>query len=158
MFDLGFSVLVVALIVFAIFRMASTMTTTITWLMAEANEGAGIGTSITHSGTGNNLVIATISVPTSTTNQENAVAFDAEKLDSIIITTTADVTMYTNAASGGSPDDTITLKAGKPFVWFKDNGITRPIDGNSGAITSLFFTNGSSANAAVVRIRGVQTS
>lgn len=134
----------------------TTMTTTVSWVISESSEGVGIGASITHTGTGNDAISATITVPISTTNQENLIAFDATKIQSIIITTTADVTMYTNAASTGSPDDTIILKAGKPFVWFYDCGITRPIDGASGEISKLFFTNASSSNAAVVRIRGVQ--
>jgi len=131
----------------------STMATTITWVITEASEGAGIGSYVTCSTDGNDVLSSTIPVPITTTNLEKEIVFDPADLAQIIITTTADVTMYTNAASGGSPDETITLKAGYPFVWIKNSGITIPL---GTPITSLFFTNASGVNAAVVRIRGVQ--
>lgn len=147
----------IVLFAIAIVLGASSMTTTTTWVITEENEGAGIGSYAACTTEGNDIISATIDVPISTTNLEKPIVFDMADVDQLIIVTTADVTMYTNAASTGSPDDTITLKAGYPFVWFRDSGIPVPIDGNSGAVSSLFFTNASAENAAEIKIRGIQS-
>jgi hypothetical protein len=71
----------------------------------------------------------------------------------LCIYASAAITIYTNAASGGSPQDTIAIAAGQTFVW------TAATDGSgklpfSGNVTSLYVTNAGSG-AASLKIRAL---
>lgn len=72
----------------------------------------------------------------------------ATKLKAIIITVTKDCTLYVNDVSGGSPTDTIPLKADCPFMWVKEGGAPSPIAGTAGAVTNAYLTVPSSTPAA----------
>lgn len=139
-----------------IFRMA-TMTTTTQWVIGESGEGTGIGASAADVQTGNDIISSTITVPISTTDQESDVAFDVADLAALVITTNTQVTLCTNAASTGAPDDTIVLKPNHPWVWTKDSGIACPISGAAGVVSSIFLTNASATVVATVKFRGIQT-
>jgi hypothetical protein len=58
------------------------------------------------------------------------------------------LTINTNAAADGAPDDTLELVAGVPIVWTADSGQVNPFTAN---VTSLFVTN-DGADAATLRI------
>lgn len=81
-------------------------------------------------------------VSTSGTNVEYGVPFTITNLKCIYISSTRDMTLYVNAASTGSPTDTITLTANRPFVWQESTGIEVPFVGTAGVVTKFFFTNG----------------
>lgn len=150
----------VAIAIFAAIWLWASMTVTTSWSITETGEGTGVGGSNAQSYTGNDIISATITVAHSTTNQENDLTFNtgSNKLQSIVIISDKDLSMYTNHASGSSPDDTIALKAGIAFEWHRNSGITCPIAGSTGAVSKLFFTNAGSTSAddATVKIRGIQ--
>ena len=89
-------------------------------------------------------------VAASGTHVEYTVAFTITNLECIYISSTTDMTLKTNET--GSPDDTILLKANRPFVWMKNSGITVPFVGDSGAITKFYFTNGLVESTLEIRI------
>jgi hypothetical protein len=70
---------------------------------------------------------------------------DVSACVAIFILSTQDVTLETN--SGAAPDDTLTLKANEPYLWWTaapfDNMLTEDI------ITNVFVTNASGAAATV---------
>jgi len=68
-------------------------------------------------------------------------------IKSVVITSDQDVTLETN--SGGSPANTLTLKANVPYIWNTDCYDTLKFTVN---ITALYFTNGG-ANVANVEGR-----
>ena len=88
-----------------------------------------------------------VTLTASEANKEVAIAFDTADLISIYILSTQDVTLETNSSSAA--DDTITIKAGRPFFWQKDTGVDNPFSAN---VTTTFLTNGA-ASAADVQIR-----
>lgn len=90
---------------------------------------------------------ASFSVPGSTTNQQQAIDFNQSNLQGVYIKTDQDVTLKTN--STGSPQETISLKAGIPFVWVKGAGVANPFAGN---VTTTYWSN-AGATAANVQVR-----
>lgn len=87
---------------------------------------------------------SSFTVAGSTTNQQEAIAFSDSGLRGIYIKTDQDLTLKTN--SSGSPDDTISLKAGIPYVWVYNSGIDLPF---SAAVTTTYWTNAGSTAANV---------
>ncbi len=83
-----------------------------------------------------------VSVPASTTNQVVALAITVANLQSIYISSNVTLTLKTN--SSGSPQETIVITAGNPFVWYKNCGIPIPFAGN---ITTTYWTNATLVNA-----------
>ena len=77
---------------------------------------------------------------TAGTNQELDVAFTVAHLQSVMFSTTTACTIYTNAASGSSPQDTIPLVAGQTYIWTlaTDGSGKIPFAGN---VTKLYVTN-----------------
>lgn len=96
--------------------------------------------------TGSEELNFSFSLAGNTTNQQEALAFTKTLLQSIFIySDTQDITIKTN--STGSPQDTITVLAGDPFVWQADSGITNPFGGN---VTTAYFTNAAGTATNVV--------
>jgi hypothetical protein len=94
-----------------------------------------------------------VAMTASEANKRVSVAFTTTNLKSIFIQNTlAAMTLYTNAASGGSPNDTISIPLGVPFIWQASSGIACPFVGNAGAVTDFYFTS-STAVASTVEIR-----
>jgi hypothetical protein len=84
-----------------------------------------------------------------TTNQAvPSFAFTLAKLQDVYITSDQDVTLKTN--SSGSPQETLTIKAGKPFCWYKDSGVAAPFAGD---VTALYVTTGAIGADANLDIR-----
>jgi len=72
------------------------------------------------------------------------IAIDYSALKSLYIVSDQDLTVETN--DGTTPDDTLTLLAGKPIVWFEGCGFTNPL---SADVTALYATNASGADATL---------
>lgn len=72
------------------------------------------------------------------------VAIDYSALKLLYIVSDQDLTVETN--DGSSPDDTLTLLAGIPIVWFEGCGFTNPL---SADVTALYATNASGADATL---------
>lgn len=87
---------------------------------------------------------ANIALAGAATNQQENIAFNHTNLRGVYIKSDQDVTLKTN--SSGSPDNTITIKAGIPFVWVYQSGITNPF---SAAVTTTYWTNAGSAAATI---------
>lgn len=100
-----------------------------TWSSGSAN---GLNQSVTLSG--NTSIIDSFSATESTTTEFHLAWINAN-LQSIVIIVDQPTVLKTN--SSGSPQDTITLAAGKPFVWYTGSGIANPFDGN---VTTTFWT------------------
>lgn len=81
-------------------------------------------------------------------NTQYFLPFTRSKMLSLAIKSDQDVTIYTNAASSGSPTDTITVKAGVVREWsLASNGLAAcPFTAD---VTSLYVTNASPAAAAL---------
>lgn len=144
-----------AVLIFALVMiLMATMVTTTTWTLTETGEGAGFGTAISVTKTGDGVISAT--AVTGPANKEILVGWDSDTIQSLIILSDVNCTVYTNAASTGSPDDTKTLVANEPLVWNRDSGITFPFTGGAGgAVTKIFVTNAAAA-AGTIKIRGVE--
>lgn len=81
------------------------------------------------------------------TNVLVAMGIDVSQLQAIYISSDYDCTLKTN--SSGSPDQTLNIAGGKPFMWVTGSGITNPLTTD---VTSLYLSNGS-ANSNTVKIR-----
>ncbi len=86
-----------------------------------------------------------ISVPGSTTDQQEAIAFSHTNLRGIYIKSDVTVSLETNATdhSGGQ---IFTITAGVPFEWNYQSGISNPF---SSAVTTCYFTNATEDDASV---------
>jgi hypothetical protein len=133
----------------------STMTLTHSVSVSEGTSSGSIQSTKAVSVTGDAAVTASPSITASTNNVEVQVSFTVSRLKGIYICSDKTVTLYTNNPSGSSPDDTFTITADKPFVWYSGSGITCPIVGDSGAVDTLYISNANNA-AAVVDIRVVK--
>ena len=82
------------------------------------------------------------------TDQQEGIAFNHTNLRLIYIKSDVTVTLETNAtdATGGN---TLTITAGKPFVWYQGCGLTNPF---TSAVSTTYWTN-AGASAASVYIR-----
>ena len=72
------------------------------------------------------------------------IAIDFSALKLLYLVSDQDLTVETN--DGTTPDDTLTLKAGKPLLWFEDSGFSNPL---SADVTSLHVTNASGTDATL---------
>ena len=87
-----------------------------------------------------------LSVADSTTDQLVAFTCDFSQAKFFYIYSDQDVTICTNDASSGSPDQTLTITATIPFLWIYGSGITCPITTD---ITALYATNASGSTANI---------
>ncbi|HEY1188533.1 MAG TPA: hypothetical protein VGE74_12850 [Gemmata sp.] len=83
-------------------------------------------------------------VPGSTTDKEVTVTVDVSALALVFITTDQTVTVKTN--SSGSPDETLTVTADKPLLWYTGCGWDNPFETD---ITKLYLTRGAAGDATV---------
>lgn len=88
-------------------------------------------------------------VANSTTNGLIACAFPATGLKMFAICSDKDVTVKTN--SSGSPQETWALKANQPKYWCENDPGSAPV---AGAVTALYVTNSSGADATIKLIAG----
>ncbi|HEY4359400.1 MAG TPA: hypothetical protein VGN17_00425 [Bryobacteraceae bacterium] len=110
------------------------------------NQGSTART-LTETVSGNTERNLAVTVSASTNNHEVDLAFLHADLKSLSITSDQAVTIYTNAASSMSPQDTIPIAAGQVLIWtLATDLIARcPFSDN---VTALFITNtgGTAAN------------
>ncbi|TXH99556.1 MAG: hypothetical protein E6Q76_19600 [Rhizobium sp.] len=97
--------------------------------------------------TGELATEASIALAGSTTNQQENIAFNHTNLRGIYIKSDVTVTLKTN--SSGSPDNTFTITAGVPFIWWYESGVTNPV---TAAVTTTYWTNATS-DAATIYMR-----
>lgn len=79
-------------------------------------------------------------------------ALDVSGIKAIVILSDQDVTMETN--DGTTPDETINLLAGNPYLWYTGSYFTNLLATD---ITALYFSNSSGA-AATVKILVIHDS
>ncbi len=89
-----------------------------------------------------------VTVNNGASNQALALTLPSANIKGVYIVSSADVTLETN--DGTTPDETFTLKAGIPLLWFADlDYFANPFATD---LTGLYFTN-SSGQQATVQIR-----
>jgi hypothetical protein len=98
---------------------------------------------------------AELSVDEPTTQANNVqkyISFPTQggRLKSLFIVCDKAVTLYTNDASSGSPDDTITLSADIPVVWHSSSGFTSPV---SNADVASIYVSQAGAGTGTLQIR-----
>ena len=79
-----------------------------------------------------------VTLTSSQANKKVDVAFPYARLKSIIVKTPVDIHIYTNAASSGSPANTLVIASETGLDWDVDSGFTNPFSAN---VTSFYFTN-----------------
>lgn len=78
------------------------------------------------------------------TNVSMPIAIDISQVRSFLICSSTDMTVKTN--SSGSPDNTLTLRAGEPYQWYKPNSGTAYDSFKLTAdVTVLYLTNAAEA-------------
>lgn len=93
-----------------------------------------------------------VSIPDSSTDLLVNFACDVSQLQLIYMKSDQDITIETN--DGTTPDDTINLKAGKPYVWYTGSYFTNLLTTD---VTALYVTN-SSGSTATLEIDGIEDS
>jgi hypothetical protein len=94
-----------------------------------------------------------IVIPSSTTNKLlTGFTFTLANLQDIYILSDQDMTLKTN--STGSPQETLTIKANKPFAWNINSGVPVPFAGN---VTAVYATTGVLTADANLNVRGLVT-
>ena len=78
----------------------------------------------------------------SSSDLEIAMVLDVSEIAMILILSDQDITLETN--SGAAPDNTLSLKAGEPYIWHADSLFTNKLTVD---ITAIFITNDSGAAA-----------
>lgn len=94
--------------------------------------------------TADGSTIDTISVATGQTVFHYVTAVDVSALSAVYIVSDKAVTLKTN--SSGSPDNTITLAANKPLLWYVGCGITNPLTVD---VTGIYIANASGSTATI---------
>lgn len=97
------------------------------------------------------------SVPANQTNLQFALAFTNAKLQSFFAYSDVAMSLHTNEASTGTPQDKIFLLAGVPYMWSLTasflgevgDSAASPFDGN---VTALFVTNTTAGTLVIVAV------
>ncbi len=85
-------------------------------------------------------------------NAQGDIAIDVSALKSLFIHSDVGCDIYTNAASGGSPDNHLTLIADKPLAWYYGCGLVNPLTVD---VTKVYITNAANS-VGTVKIRTIQ--
>lgn len=88
-----------------------------------------------------------VTVPASTNDVHVAANIDVSALALVFIVSNQTITLETNSPS--APDETITVTADKPLVWYSGCGWANPLETD---ITALYLSR-AGAGAATVNIR-----
>ena len=99
--------------------------------------GPGPGYSGNKAYTGDGKTSREVAVPDSSTDLLVNLAVDLSQLKSLFMLSDQDMTVETN--SGAAPDDTISLKAGVPYIWNADAPQSNPFTVD---VTKLYLTTG----------------
>lgn len=114
---------------------------------------AGTVSSVTTAYTGNDEVNEGDSITASTSNKHFVAYVDVSQIQCMLLKSDKDIEVYTNAASTGSPTDHISLKAGIPVIWTKDNLDDCPFTAD---ITLGVYVTNTGASAAHFQMRVLQ--
>ncbi len=87
---------------------------------------------------GNTRVDLSVALVAATPNQEHDIEINSANIQMLWIQATVACTLYTNAASGGSPDDTIALTPNVPVHFSAGTGQTNPFV--AAAVTKVYVT------------------
>jgi hypothetical protein len=85
-----------------------------------------------------------VTVPGSTSDVHVLATVDVSALGLVFISSDQDITIETNSSSAA--DETITIAAGKPLIWYTGCGWTNPFATD---ITALYLTRGAAGDATV---------
>ena len=99
-----------------------------------------VGGDVSVTATGTGRVGVSEAIAGDATNQLLAIAFPVNNLKSVVMYSDVAVTLSINAASNDTPDQTISLQAGKPLTWYTGGYFAIPLDQ---AVTSMYVTNAS---------------
>ena len=100
--------------------------------------------STTQSFTGSGAISISESVSNGGTDVQINVAMDVSALKSVWINSDQAVTLETN--SGSAADETISLLANQPYIWYTGSYFTNLLATD---ITAIFITNASGATATI---------
>lgn len=90
------------------------------------------------------------SIPTASTDADIVIAIDVSAVKAFFIVSSAAITVETN--DGSSPDDTLTLVAGQPYIWHTGSYDSFLLTAD---VTVLYITN-ASGSTADIEIRVLQ--
>lgn len=140
------AIIVGAALVFVLVLLGAVWSITHTFTFGHSGGSTSLSDSVAL--TGELATEASISLAASTTDQQENIAFNHTNLRAIYIKSDVTVTLETNAtdATGGN---TITITAGKPFIWFLGCGLTNPF---TAAVATTYWTN-ATAGAATIYMR-----
>ncbi len=111
---------------------------------------AGTGVTRTASYSASSELALTETIADSSTDFQIVAAIDVSAVKSFYVVSDKAVTLETN--NGTTPDDTISLKAGIPYIWNTDSYDTFKLGTD---VTDLFITN-ASGGTATLELRCVQ--
>ncbi|QDT95553.1 hypothetical protein [Gimesia aquarii] len=86
-----------------------------------------------------------VEIPDASTDLEVVISIDFSALKLLFMVADQDLTIETN--NGTTPDDTISLTADKPLVWFEQSGYSNPLTMD---VTNMFVTNNSGSAAKLI--------
>lgn len=103
-----------------------------------------LNVSAVRSFSGDNQLAITQAIANGTTNQEILAAIDVSATKFVVLSSDVALTLKTN--SSGSPDNTINLSAGVPYIWgYGDyNSLLLTVD-----VAKFFVTNSSGSSATL---------
>lgn len=119
-------------------------TLTLSW----ARNGESIAQTVTPTADGE--ANRNVTITNGAVNTEVDIVIDVSAVSSLYILTDQALTLKTN--STGAPDDTITLAANKPLIWYSGCGWTNPLTVD---VTKFYFSNASGSDATV-KVRVLQ--
>ena len=106
-----------------------------------AGNGRTIGSSNSFSGDGQES--RSVAVPPTTSDQLVNFALDVGQIKAIYMKSNVDLTVETNSSS--APDDTISLLAGIPYIWYTGSYFTNLLTTD---VTALYLSNAGAVAAA----------
>ncbi|HEY4360100.1 MAG TPA: hypothetical protein VGN17_03995 [Bryobacteraceae bacterium] len=89
-----------------------------------------------------------VQVAGTTTNHHVVITWVQADIQSLSITSDQAITIYTNAASGSSPQDTIAIAAGQVLIWTLATDLVARCP-FSDDVTSIYITNSGSTAANI---------
>src|SRR5215475_12825879 len=120
--------------------------------MTQGVNGIGGALTVTFAVSSGAGVIVSESIPAPSTDLAVGYTLTISKCASLFMyCREADMTVETN--SGTSPGATVTLKAGKPIMWYAESGLPHPFGATN--VTGLFVTLAGTA-AAVLELQDVR--
>jgi len=93
-----------------------------------------------------------VAVPVASPNTEISFSIRAAGLKMLMVRSDKPVTLYANAASGGSPDFNIPVAAGAGFLWTSADGTANPVT----ADVTKFYATATGSGTATVTISTLQ--